>query len=110
MTNAVVGLHRQYFGKGPTRSKSYLAGDLLLCVMRDLFTIVEQTLIAAGEGDRVTSARVAVNDAVASEFRSAVERILGRRVITSTSQVLLEPEVGIMVFILEPASGAGRAG
>jgi uncharacterized protein YbcI len=106
VTNAIVRLHRQHYGKGPTRSKSYLAGDVVLCVMGDLFTPVERTLLAAGEGERVRSARVAVHDAVGHDFRDAVERIMGRRVITFTSQVLLEPEIGIELFILEPASGA----
>jgi uncharacterized protein YbcI len=109
VTNAVVQLHRRHFGKGPTRSKTYFAGDLVLCVMQDLFTIVERTLIAAGEGDRVRSARVAVYDAVGPELRDAVGRILGRRVVTSTSQVQLEPEMGMVVFVLDAASGAAAA-
>lgn len=109
MTNAIVRLHRQHYGKGPTRSKSYLAGDVLVCVLADLFTPVERTLLAAGEGELVRYARNAVHDAVGREFRDAVERILGRRVVTFTSQVLVEPEVGMQLFILEPASAAGPA-
>ena len=50
VTNTVVRLRRRHFGKGPTRSKTYLAGDLVVCAMQDLFMIVEQTLITAGEG------------------------------------------------------------
>jgi uncharacterized protein YbcI len=109
VTNAVVPLYREHFGKGPTRSKSYLAGNLLLCVMGDLFTTAERTLIAAGEGQRVRAARLAVGEAIEAELRAAVERILDRRVLTSTSQVLLEPEIGMVVFVLEPASAAAPA-
>jgi uncharacterized protein YbcI len=109
VTNAVVHLYREHFGKGPTRSKSYLTTNLLFCVMGDLFTTAERTLIAAGEGDRVRAARLAVSDAIEAELRATVERILERRVLTSTSQVLLEPEIGMVVFVLEPASAAAPA-
>ena len=109
MTDAIVGLHRRHYGKGPTRSKSYLAGHTVVSVLGDLFTPVERTLLAAGEGELVRSARYAVHDAVGREFRDAVERIFGRRVVNFTSEVLLDPELGIEPFILEPASGAGRA-
>ena len=110
VANAVVRLHRRHFGNGPTRSKTYLAGDLVVCVLQDLFAIVERTLITAGEGDRVRSARVVVYDAIGPELRDAIARILGRRVVMSTSQVLLDAEIGMLVFLLDPASGAAAAG
>jgi uncharacterized protein YbcI len=109
VTDAIVGLHRRHYGKGPPRSKSYLAGHTVVSVLGDLFTPVERTLLAAGEGELVRSARHAVHDAVGREFRDAVERILGSRVVNFTSQVLLDPELGIELFILEPASAAGPA-
>ena len=43
-TNAIVSLHRQHYGKGPTRSKSFLLDDVLICAMQDVLTVVERTL------------------------------------------------------------------
>jgi uncharacterized protein YbcI len=104
VTNAVVQLHSSHYGKGPTRSKSYLLDDVLVCVMQDVFTTVERTLIDAGEEDKVRETRLVFQDAMRDRFTEEIERILGRRVLGVTSQVLFEPEVAIEVFLLEPAN------
>jgi uncharacterized protein YbcI len=102
VTNAVVQLHRRHYGKGPTRSKSYLIDDVLVCIMREVFTTVEQTFVEAGEHARVRDTRLAFQDAMRDRFTKEVERILGRRVLGLTSQVLVEEGAGIEVFVLEP--------
>ncbi|MGH2713552.1 MAG: Na-translocating system protein MpsC family protein [Thermoleophilaceae bacterium] len=104
MTNAVVRLHRSHYGKGPTRSKSYLLDDVLVCVMRDVLTTVERTLVEAGEHSKVRATRLAFEDAMRDRFVEAVEGILGRRVLGFTSQVLVEQDVAIEMFVLEAAS------
>jgi uncharacterized protein YbcI len=110
VTNAVVRLHRTHYGKGPTRSKSYLIDDVLMCVMRDVFTTVERTLIESGEGDKVRETRLAFQDALRDRFCEEVERIIGRRVVGFTTQVLLDQDIGIEVFVLGPVSDRRRAG
>ncbi|HZG49314.1 MAG TPA: Na-translocating system protein MpsC family protein [Thermoleophilaceae bacterium] len=107
MTNAVVGLHRKHYGKGPTRSKSYLLGDVAVCVMNDVFTTVERTLVEAGDAARVRATRLAFQDAMEDEFKQAVEEALGRRVLAVTSQLLLGSEVAFVVFVLQPEPEPG---
>jgi uncharacterized protein YbcI len=108
VTNAVVGLHRSHYGKGPTRSKSYLIDDVLICVMRDVFTTVERTLVEAGESDKVRETRLAFQDAMRDRFTEAVEQVLERRVVGFTSQVLLDQDIAIEVFVLEPVNDRRR--
>jgi uncharacterized protein YbcI len=104
VTNAIVHLHRQHYGKGPTRSKSYLLDDVLICVMQDVLTVVERTLAEAGNEDRVRDTRLAFADAMRDRFAEAIERIVGRRVLGFTSQVLVTRSVAIEMFLLEPLS------
>jgi uncharacterized protein YbcI len=104
VTNAIVSLHRQHYGKGPTRSKSYLMDDVLICVMQDVLTVVERTLAEAGDEDRVRDTRLAFADAMRDRFAEEVERIVGRRVLGFTSQVLVTRSVAIEMFLLEPLS------
>jgi uncharacterized protein YbcI len=110
VTNAIVGLHREHYGKGPTRSKSYQLDDVLVCVMRDVFTTVERTLVQAGEHSQVRETRLAFEDAMRDHFVEAVERILGRRVVGFTSQVLVNQDAAVEVFVLEEAVSPARAG
>jgi uncharacterized protein YbcI len=108
VTNAVVQLHRTHYGKGPTRSKSYLLDDVLICVMRDVFTTVERTLVESGEGDKVRETRLAFQDAMRERFTEAVEEIMERPVVGCSSQVLLDQDVAIETFLLEPVSDRRR--
>ena len=107
VTNAIVRFHRQHYGKGPTRSKSYLLDDLLICVMQDV--LVERTLAEAGEQDHVRETRLVFADAMRDRFAAEVERIVGRRVLGFTSQVLVTRDVAIEMFVLEPVSPPAEA-
>ena len=45
VTNGIVRLFAEYYGRGPERAKSYLLGDrYVVCVLRDTMTTVERTL------------------------------------------------------------------
>lgn len=63
------------------RGLAHLLDDLLVCVMEDVFTTVERTLIGVGEAEQVRATRQAFQDAMQQEFRSEVERVTGRRVL-----------------------------
>jgi uncharacterized protein YbcI len=103
VTNAIVRLHSSHYGKGPTRSKSYLLDDVLICVMSDVFTTVERTLIDAGEAASVRETRLAFQDAMAGRFIEAIEEVVGRRVLGFTGQVITDEDIAIDMFVLEPA-------
>lgn len=104
VTNAIVSLHRQHYGKGPTRSKSFLLDDVLVCVMRDVLTTVERTLVEAGEHTKVRDTRFAFQDAMRERFAEAVEGIVGRKVLGVTSQVLVTQDIAVEMFLLEEVS------
>jgi uncharacterized protein YbcI len=104
VTNAIVQLHREHYGKGPTRSKSYLMDDTLLCVMQDVLTVVERTLVESGELALVRDTRLAFADAMRDRFTEEVERIVGRRVLGFASQVLVTQDAAVEMFLLEPVS------
>jgi uncharacterized protein YbcI len=104
VTNAIVRLHRRHYGKGPTRSKSYLLDDTLICVMQDVLTVVERTLVESGQLILVRDTRLAFADAMRDSFVVEVERIVGRRVLGFTSQVLVTQDAAVEMFVLEPLS------
>lgn len=76
----VVQLHARLYGRGPTKARSYLHGDFGVCVLEEIFTTAERTLIVAGSGDHVRDTRKKFQDAVKEEFVEVVQRITGRTV------------------------------
>ena len=48
VSDAMVTALKQYYGKGPTRVKSYMVDDYLFSAMRDPLTVVAKMLLRAG--------------------------------------------------------------
>jgi uncharacterized protein YbcI len=105
IANAVVRLHAEHFGRGPTRARAHVADDFVLVVLEDVFTTAERTLVAAGRGDQVQATRGAFAEIMRDRFSAAVEVACGRRVRASFSQTQLDPEMAVEVFVLEPEAG-----
>ena len=102
ITNGIVRLFSEYYGRGPTRAKTYmLENRYVVTVLRDTMTTVERTLAEKGERDLVRRVRLTFQEAMAASFKGVVEDVLGRRVEAYHSQILIEPDVGFEFFMLE---------
>ena len=101
LSNALVALMKEHYGKGPTAAKSYLNDEYVLVVLEDGLTANEQTLLQSGQESLVREYRLAFQRAVESEFCSAVERITDRRVLTYHSQIVFDPARSFEVFVLD---------
>jgi uncharacterized protein YbcI len=102
ITNGIVRLFSEYYGRGPTRAKTYmLENRYVVTVLRDTMTTVERTLAERGERDLVRRVRLTFQEAMAASFKGVVEEALGRRVEAYHSQILIEPDVGFEFFMLE---------
>src|SRR3954471_23444410 len=77
ISNRMVQLHKRYYGKGPTKARSYIMGDLVVCLMRGGFTTAEQTLIESGRADLVHTQRSEFQAALKEEFTEAIEQATG---------------------------------
>src|SRR4051794_19449208 len=88
VSNAMVALHKEQFGRGPTRARSYFAGaDALVCVLEDVLLPAERKMVELGDEQRVRESRVAFQAATTTEFVAAVEEILQRKVSAFASGV-----------------------
>ena len=102
VTNGIVRLFREYYGRGPTKAKSYILDDrIVVCVLEETMTRVEQTLVENGNGDKVRDVRLTFQEAMADEFKAEVSRCMDRKVIAYHSQLTLEPDMGFEFFVLE---------
>ena len=102
VSNAIVGIFVECYGRGPTKAKSYMFDDYIVTVLDDLLTTVETTLVKNGKEHLVREVRLTFQEAVADRFTEAVTAITGRKVLTYHSQVTFHPARGFEIFVLEP--------
>jgi len=101
ISNAIVGIHSKHYGKGPTKAKTYLIDDMIVCVMQDVFTTVEHTLIQVGKGDLVRDVRTTFQYELRHEFIGAISAIIGRRPRSFMSQIDCDADMAIEFFLLD---------
>jgi len=102
ISNTAVALHREHFGRGPSAAKTHVNDNLVVCVLTDVFTPVERTLIEAGQEERVRETRAAHRAATEDVYKERMEAVLGRKVEAHLSSVHVDPDVAVDVFVLGP--------
>jgi uncharacterized protein YbcI len=103
VSREMVRLYKEQFGRGPTKARTNFAGpDIVISTLENTFTPAELKLAEMGEHQRLRDTRLYFQHATESEFRSVIERILGRKVRAFNSAVDTEADVCVEVFHLEP--------
>ena len=102
---ALVGLKKEFYGRGPTGAKTYFNDDWVFSVLEGGLTRSEETLLAAGEEPLVRQYRLRFQEAMTSTLCGAVEEITGREVLTYHSQIMFDPDRVVEMFLLAPLPG-----
>jgi uncharacterized protein YbcI len=101
ISNAMVGLMKDFYGKGPTKAKTFLNDNYVFCVMEGGLTRNEETLIQRGQEDLVRNYRLRFQEAMEEPTVEAIQRITGRSVIGYHSQIVFNPERAFEIFVLD---------
>jgi uncharacterized protein YbcI len=102
ISDGLVALLKEFYGRGPSRAKAYYEDDLVVCLLRGGFSRVEQTLLEGGRGPAVISQRMEFQDLMRARFEAVVENATGRHVIGFMSGNQQHPDIMCEVFILAP--------
>jgi uncharacterized protein YbcI len=102
ISDGMVALLKEFYGRGPTRAKSYYEDDLVVCVLRGGFSRVEQTLLDGGRGSAVIQQRMEFQEVMRDRFTEVIEQATGRAVIGFMSGNQQHPDLMCEVFILGP--------
>jgi len=103
ISDGMVALLKEFYGRGPTRTKSYFEDDLVVCVLRGGFSRVEETLLEGGRGPAVIQQRMEFQELMRGRFETVIEQATGRRVIGFMSGNQQHPDMMCEVFILAPS-------
>ena len=100
ISNEIVRLQAEYYGKGPTRAKTYIVEDLVVVVLEESFTRAEKTLAERGEKDAIEHIRRRFQQQMADDFTSVVEQATARKVRVFLSETNVEHDVSVETFLL----------
>jgi len=101
VSNALVRVKKQLYGRGPVKAKTYINDNYIFSVLEGGLTRNEETLLAAGEHGLVRDYRLRFQEAVADTATTAVEEATGRKVVAYHSQIVFDPDRAFEIFVLD---------
>jgi uncharacterized protein YbcI len=108
ISNRIVAIMREHYGRGPHRAKTYVIDDIIVCVLRNGFTAVEQTMVEGGQSEQVVVMRHEFQKLMAERYKEMITELTGRSVVAFLSQAHLEPDLTLEVFFVDgPLEGFG---
>jgi uncharacterized protein YbcI len=100
ISKEIVRLQSEYYGKGPTKAKTYIVDDLVVVVLEESFTRAEKTLVERGEREAIQQIRRRFQQQMADSFIGIVEQATGRRVRAFLSETDIGQDVSVETFLL----------
>jgi uncharacterized protein YbcI len=101
ISNGISKLHHDFYGRGPDNVRTVIGHDHVISFLEDIYMPVERTLLEAGEVDAVVQTRLAFQRAMETRFVDCVEQAMGRKVRAFLSQVHVDPDISVEIFVLE---------
>jgi uncharacterized protein YbcI len=103
VSKGMVRIYKEQFGRGPETVWSRFAGpDAILTVLANSLTPIERTMLSMGHEERLRDIRLTFQHTAEDQFRAAVEKATGRRVIGFMSGMDVHNDLASEVFTLEP--------
>jgi uncharacterized protein YbcI len=101
ITNRIVSLMREHYGRGPIKAKTYVLDNLIVCALSDGFTAIERTMMEGGEQNRVLEMRRDFQRLMKVRYSEMIEELTGRKVLAFLSQAHVEPDLTVEMFLLD---------
>lgn len=109
ITDRLVTLIRDHYGRGPISAKTYFLDNLIVCVLSDGFIALERTMMEGGAAERVLDLRRDFQVLMETRYTEMVEELTGRKVLAFLSQSHVEPDLSVEMFLMDgrlPGFGA----
>ena len=101
LSNAIVGLLREYTGRGPTRAHTTIRDNVVLVMLEQTLTKGEQVLVDKGRIENVLALRREYQEAMREEGNARVAELTGRRVLAMMSANHVNPDLGAEIYVLD---------
>ena len=101
VTSALVGIHNEYLGHGPTTASTFHHGKVMVTLMHGVLTNAEKSLARTDRAHVVNNIRQLFQETMEADSRAAVERLTDRKVVACISGNHIDPDIAAEVFILD---------
>ena len=101
ISREIVKLYTRFFGRGPTKARSFFRDDTIVVVLEDVMTSAERNLMKAGNPDPVGELRRAFQEAIRPAMTETIERLTGCRVRAFMSGNVTDPDMACEVFVCD---------
>ncbi len=106
---SMVELYANFYMHNRTTATTYINDNIVVCVLENILTNGEDTLIAEGADGEVIDGRVAFQTHSEDEFTAEIERLTHRHVVAFLSANQTTPGVACELFFLDAAPIAAHA-
>ena len=103
VTSALVGIHTHHLGRGPKTASTFHHGNVVVTFMNDVLTRAEKALAESGHQEMVGTIRHLYQQTMEPDFKAAVERLTGHKVLAFISGNHIDPDTAVELFILDNA-------
>ena len=101
ISRLVVRLVADYTGRGPTKARTTIRDDTVICVTQDNMTKGERRLVDKGETELVITIRRKFQSTMRDDLVGGIELLTGRKVLSFMSDHDAEHDYAAEVFILD---------
>jgi uncharacterized protein YbcI len=101
ISNAIVGMLREYTGRGPTKARTTIRDNIVLVMLEQTLTKGEQSLVSKGRTDKVLEIRHEFQNAMREESSLKIAELTGRNVVAFLSANHIDPDLGAEIFLLD---------
>jgi len=105
ISEAVIKFEKEYMGRGPLETKSFIIDDMVLVRLKGVLTQAERQLAASGEGSKgrelIKQVRIALLESGRPLLEKAVEAITKQQVRSLHTDISTSTGERIILFTLE---------
>lgn len=101
ISNGMVRLYKEAFGRGPRRARTSFAGaDSLVIVLEQTLTTAERNLVELGQPQQLHEARLIIQAALEPRARALVEGVVRRRTLAYATGLDTREDVAVVFLTL----------
>jgi len=102
VSEAITRFEREYMGRGPTETKTYILEDMVVVRLRGVFTPAEEQLAKTQEGaELIKKLRMELLERAKTTLEETISGITGAQLVSMHTDISTRTGERIIIFVLD---------